>query len=63
MANKYTAYIKVGRALKNGDQQIASNIAKIIIKSDRSYKKRGVLFNEKLLVSRSDKKILNADDL
>ena len=63
MPNKYSAYIKVGKALKSGDQKIASSIAKIIIKSDRLNKKRGVLFDEKLLLSRDDKKKLNTHDL
>lgn len=58
MSNKYEAYIKVGKALKNGDERMASDIAKIIIKSDRLHRKKGVYFAEELLVSKSDKKIL-----
>ena len=37
--SKYDAYLKIGAALKNGDEEKASDIAKIIIKSDRQYEK------------------------
>ena len=58
MLNKYEAYLKIGRALSTGNEKNASTIAKIIIKSDRIQQKKGILFSERLVVSRDDKKIL-----
>lgn len=57
--SKYDAYLKIGVALKNGDEKVASDIAKIIIKSDRQCQKRGIGFTNNLLLTRSDKRILN----
>lgn len=62
MSNKYDAYIQIGKALRSGDEKGASNIAKVIIKSDRIHKKNGILFSEKILVSRERKKILKSSD-
>ena len=62
MSNKYEAYIKIGKALRTGNEKIASDIAKIIIKSDRLQQKKGILFSENLLVSRDDKKVLKLNE-
>ena len=56
--SKYDAYLKIGAALKNGDEKKASDIARIIIKSDRQYEKDGVIFAEKVIISRHDKRLL-----
>ncbi len=62
MTNKYEAYIKIGRALREGNEKNASDIAKIIIKSDRIQQKKGILFSKSLVVSREDKKVLKSGD-
>lgn len=62
MSNRYDAYIQIGKALRSGDEKVASNIAKVIIKSDRIHQKKGILFSEKILVSRENKKILKSGD-
>ncbi len=62
MSNKYDTYMKMGRALKNGDEKMASDIAKIIIKSDRFQMGKGIYFDEELFVTRCDKKILKGSN-
>ncbi len=62
MSNRYDAYIQIGRALRTGNEKLASNIAKVIIKSDRVHHKKGVFFSENLSIPRNDKKILKVND-
>ena len=53
--SKYDAYLRIGKALKNGDQKTASNCAQIIIRSNRHAKKMNSLCDDRLILTRSDK--------